>query len=71
MKTKEKKELLTKSVADIQKLVKDARTKLFTSRLDKEQGKLTDLRVMSKTRDDIAQMLTVLTVKMKTGGKNE
>lgn len=70
MKTKEKKELLEKSVADIQKLVKEARTKIFTNRMEKEQGKLTDLRVMSKTRHDIAKMLTVIQSKMKTGGKN-
>lgn len=70
MKTKEKKELLGKSVADIQKLVKEARTKIFTHRMEKEQGKLTDLRVMGKIRDDIARMLTVLQIKIKEGGKN-
>lgn len=71
MKTKDKKELLNKSVIEIQKLIVEARTKIFTSRMDREQGKLTDLRTMSKTQDDIAKMLTVLQIKRKIGEKNE
>jgi ribosomal protein L29 len=70
MKTKEKKELLEKSVPEIKKLITEARTKIFTHKMDKEQGKLTDLRIIGKIRDDIARMLTVVQIKMKEGGKN-
>jgi len=71
MKTKDKKELANKTVVEIQKLIVEARTKIFTSRMDREQGKLTDLRIMSKTQDDIAKMLTALQIKRKTGEKND
>ncbi|MBI2443041.1 MAG: 50S ribosomal protein L29 [Candidatus Levybacteria bacterium] len=70
MKTKEKKELHQKTVVELQKLVSDARIKLFSYKMEKDQGKLTDVRLMSKTRDDIAKLLTVLQIRKKEGGKH-
>lgn len=65
MKIKEKKELQGKSVAELRKLIHDSKTKLFSYQMEKASGKLADLRIMSKTRDDIARAFTVLTAKMK------
>lgn len=69
MKSKDIKELHQKSVEELTKLLSETKTKLFSHKMEKEQGKLTDLRMMSKTRDDIAVILTILRSKQE-GGKH-
>lgn len=67
MKTKEKKELTQKTVAELHKLITDAKMKLFSYKMEKDQGKLKDVRLKSKTLDDIAKILTALQLKTKEG----
>ncbi len=70
MKTKEKKELQQKTIQDLQKLLVEARSRLFSHKMEKAAGKLGDVRLLSKTRDDIAKLLTVYKMKQKEGGQH-
>ncbi|MDP3941419.1 MAG: 50S ribosomal protein L29 [bacterium] len=70
MKTKEKKELLQKSLLELEKLISDARARLFSHKMEKEVGKLSDVRLLGKTRDEIAILATIAQMKRKTGGKH-
>ncbi len=70
MKSKEKKELLEKSVEELSKMVAETRAKLASYRIEHGQGKLADKRVLSKTQDDIARMLTIMRVKAQKGENN-
>lgn len=60
MKTKDKKELFTKSIDELQGLLKETRQALLTLRLEKSQNKLKNTRVIFSKRKDIARMLTAL-----------
>lgn len=60
MKTKDKKELFTKSIDELEGLLKETRRALLTLRLEKSQNKLKNTRVIFLKRKDIARMLTAL-----------
>lgn len=63
MKLKDKKELHTKTVSELKKLLKDAQDALFTLRLDHEQNKLKDTTSLTLKRKEIAVFKTLLTQK--------
>ncbi len=60
MKTKEKKELLLKSVKELSNLVVAAKDALSGLMLDKTQNKLKNTSSLSVKRKEIAQMLTII-----------
>lgn len=60
MKTKEKKELHTKTENELLKMLKDAGESLVLLKLDKVQNKLKNTSVLSNTRQKIAIIKTVL-----------
>ncbi|PIY93865.1 MAG: 50S ribosomal protein L29 [Candidatus Levybacteria bacterium CG_4_10_14_0_8_um_filter_35_23] len=60
MKTKEKKDLLTKDLKELRNMLKDARNALFSLRMEKAQVKLKDPRSIFHKRKEIAKILTVL-----------
>lgn len=60
MKTKEKKELHTKTKNELSKILKDSRESLMMLRLDKTQNKLKNTRGIFNTRQKIAILLTIL-----------
>ncbi len=60
MKTKEKKDLHTKSLAELKTLLKNAKEELFNDRLEKAQNKLKNPRKIFIKRKEIAQILTVM-----------
>ena len=70
MKTKDKKELQQKTIPELEKLIEGAKSRLFSYKMEKEVGKLTDVRLLGKTRDEIAVLATFLGIKQKEGGKH-
>ncbi len=60
MKTKDKKELLLKSIKELSSLVIAAKDALSDLMLDKTQNKLKNTSQLSIKRKEIAQMLTIL-----------
>ncbi len=60
MKTKDKKELHTKTENELLKILKDGRESLMMLRLDKTQNKLKNTRNIFNTRQKIAILLTIL-----------
>jgi len=60
MKTKEKKDLLTKDLKELRSMLKDARNALFSLRMEKAQVKLKNPRSIFHKRKEIAKILTVL-----------
>lgn len=70
MKTKDKKEFRQKTVSELEKLINDAKSRLFSHKMEKEVGKLSDVRLLGKTRDEIAILSTFLQIRRKEGGKN-
>jgi ribosomal protein L29 len=60
MKTKEKKDLHTKSQAELKTLLKNAKEALYNFRLEKTQNKLKDQRQIFFKRKEIAQILTIM-----------
>ena len=60
MKTTEKKDLQTKTKAELVKLVQDAKALLMNLKLDHQQAKLKDTSSISNTRKRIAVLLTIL-----------
>ena len=60
MKTKERKDLHTKSLTELKTLLKSAREELFNDKLEKVQNKLKNPRKLSSKRKEIAQILTVM-----------
>ena len=60
MKTKEKKDLHTKSLAELRTMLKNARDAAFTAKLDKSQNKLKNTRSIFLKRKEIAQILTII-----------
>jgi ribosomal protein L29 len=63
MKTKEKKELFTKSIKELNNLVVEAKDALAGMKLEKIQNKLKNTSLMSVKRKEIAQMMTILKMK--------
>ena len=63
MKTKEKKELFTKSIQELGSLIVEAKDALAGMRLEKIQNKLKNTSQLSVKRKEIAQMMTVLRMK--------
>lgn len=64
MKSKDKKELHSKSVKELQKLATDAKDELVGLKLDKTQNKLKNTSLLSIKRKEIAQMLTIMRIKI-------
>lgn len=60
MKTKDKKELHSKSVKELNNLVMDAKDALSVLMLDKTQNKLKNTSKLPLKRKEIAQMLTII-----------
>ena len=63
MKTKDKKELHSKSLQELRKLAMDAKDALSDLKLDKTQNKLKNTSLLSLKRKEIAQMLTIIRMK--------
>lgn len=63
MKANEKKELYSKSMTELRKLLKDAVAALEALRLDKEQNKLKNTRSLFLKRKEIAVLKTIMTAK--------
>lgn len=59
MKTKDKKELHSKSLEELKNLIVQAKDALAGLRLDKTQNKLKNTRLLFIKRREIAQMLTI------------
>lgn len=66
MKTKEKKELHTKTENELLKILKDEKESLMMLRLDKTQNKLKNTRDLFNTRKKIAILQTILKEKETT-----
>jgi ribosomal protein L29 len=60
MKTRDIKELQTKTEGDIRKMLSEAKTALTEARLEHAQRKLTNTTGMAILRRDIARMQTIL-----------
>ena len=65
MKTNEKKDLQTKTIAELQKLVQETEKTLVDLKLSLEQNKLKDTRSIFNTRKKLAILKTVVTMKAK------
>lgn len=70
MKTNDKKDLRTKTVAEIRKLLSEAHVALRDLRLDHQQIKLTNTRSIFNKRQEIAVMSSILKEKEKEAVKN-
>jgi large subunit ribosomal protein L29 len=60
MKTKERKDLFTKSEKELLKILKEAREALFNFKLDLTQNKLKNTRQIFWKKKEIALILTIL-----------
>ena len=63
MKSKDKKELFTKSIQELGSLIVEAKDALAGMRLEKIQNKLKNTSQLSVKRKEIAQMMTILRMK--------
>jgi len=70
MKTKEKKDLRTKSIAELRTMLKNAKDAVFTAKLEKSQNKLKNTSLLSVKRKEIAQILTIIKEKEIENAKN-
>jgi ribosomal protein L29 len=70
MKSKEKKELFTKSEKELRKALKEAREALFNLNLDNRQNKLKNTRQLFWKRKEIAFILTALKEKEIANAEN-
>lgn len=70
MKTKEKKDLRTKSIVELRTMLKNAKNAIFTAKLEKSQNKLKNTRSLSLKRKEIAQILTIMKEKEIENAKN-
>jgi ribosomal protein L29 len=66
MKLNDKKELHSKTVEELEKLLKESYNTFSQLKLDNEQNKLKNTRSMTITRKEIAVMKTLLNEKLKT-----
>ena len=70
MKTKDKKELQTKTINELNKMLKEAHEAIMIAKLDKEQNKLKDTRSLYHLRKKVAVLKTILNIKkVEEGGK--
>lgn len=60
MKTKQKKELHTKTVDELTTMIKDMNKELYRSHLDHKEGKLKDTRSLYQKRKAIAVVQTIV-----------
>lgn len=67
MKTRDKKDLHTRSIPELTKLLEEANAALFSIQLEKEQNLLKNTRSIFLKRKEIAAIKTVL--RMKKGGE--
>ena len=70
MKTKEKKDLRTKSIVELRTMLKNAKNAIFTAKLEKSQNKLKNTRSLFLKRKEIAQILTIMKEKEIKNAKN-
>ncbi len=70
MKTKDKKQLHTKTQEELNVQLKEARGNLFTLQMDQARHQLKNTRSLFMKRKDIAQILTVLKQKEEQHAKN-
>lgn len=70
MKTKEKKDLRTKSIAELRTMLKNVKDVIFTAKLEKSQNKLKNTSSLSVKRKEIAQILTIMKEKEIENAKN-
>jgi len=70
MKTKDKKELFTRSEKELRKALKEAREALFGLNLDNRQNKLKNTRQLFWKRKEIALILTALKEKEIANAEN-
>jgi len=60
MKTKDKKEIFSKTIEELKNLLKDTRNELFNLKIDLSQNKLKNTREVFWKRKKIALILTVM-----------
>ncbi len=60
MKKKELKELRTKTVEELRKLIKKTQEELVGLKIEKKAGKLKDVHQPKKKSDDLARLKTIL-----------
>lgn len=60
MRTKELKELHTKTVDELKKMLAETRENLFHLQMDQKQMKLKNTRAVMMRRKDVARILTIL-----------
>jgi len=70
MKSKDKKELFTKSEKELRKALKEAKELLFTLVLDNKQNKIKNTRQIFWKRKEIALILTALREKELANGRS-
>jgi ribosomal protein L29 len=70
MKSKDKKELFTKSEKELKKALKEAKEALFNLGLDSKQNKLKNTRQIFWKRKEIALILTALREKEIANAEN-
>lgn len=63
MKTKDKKELFTKSVLELKKLLEEAVKAVSSFKLDHQQNKLKDTRSIFNKRKEVAILKSILNMK--------
>ncbi len=66
MKTKDIKDLHTKTIDELKKMIHESRAALFQMRLDATQFKVKNTSALSTNRHDIARMMSVLRGKEKS-----
>lgn len=65
MKRKDIQELHTKTLKELENVLKEKKDSLFKSQIDQSVKKLKNTRFLFQTRKDIARILTVLTIKTR------
>ncbi len=70
MKTKEKKELFSKTVKELRVILKEAREAVIDLNMDKSQHKLKNERQIFNKKKDIARMLTAIKEREFADAKN-
>lgn len=59
MKTNAIKDLQTKSIQELHKLITDAKEEIFKARLEASQFKLKNVSSLSQMQDNLARMMTI------------
>jgi ribosomal protein L29 len=69
MKKKDLNELKTKTLVELKKMCKEARIALVKARMEINTGKIKNVSIMGKKRDEIAKMLTIMAEKQELENK--